>query len=910
MLRITAQSDASAACRYFQAGAAKDTRPGHDYHLEGHELTGQWGGQGAALFGLSGDVAEIDFRALAFNRDPRAYRADPLTGAKVTPLDNASRRVGHDCTFSVPKSVTLAYELLQDDRILTAFRDSVAETMADIEADAIIRDQRGGETRHHKPGNLTHATFVHRSSRPVNGVPDCQLHAHVFVFNMARHRGRWTAVELGEVKANAPYYEAVAMARLGKKLVDLGYGVRRKGRFFELEGVSDELVDKFSTRRNLIDKLAEERGITDPAYKAELGGKTREHKLTGPRSSPGELRAGWIDRLTDAERHALTHLPGQRSRLPSARESAAYAISHAFEREAVVPEKRVIEHALRHGVGSVDVASVRWELQSQGLIVRGDRATTREMLAVEAGMVRWAAEGRGVVRPVSSTGLRSRSTGLAASPLGLNAGQQAAVHHVLRSKDRVTLVRGAAGVGKTTALEVAAAAIRDAGLPVQAVAIGSKAVEELAGVDDNAATIARFLIDTRMQDRLRGGVMIVDEAGQLGTRDAAKLFGILDRVGARAVMVGDVKQHEAVAAGSPFRLLQEHAGLPVAEITEVMRQRGDYKRVSEHLGRHDTEAALDLLNEMGHVHECDHAERVGRIAEDYAAAVKRKQSVLVVAPTHAEADQVTAAIRDRLKQDGKLKHDDRTFTRLVPLHLTEAEKSDPAAQLGGDGELVAKFHRSSGVFKSGLSYDAAQLPHALPPPGQPVTGSAFSVYRQRSIGLSVGDSVRVTAGGRSKDGRHKLKTGSVYQVKGFTRLGDIQLDNGWVLDKDFGHLAHGYVSTSHASQGRTVDVVLVSESRASFPAAGAEQLYVSISRGKQAAHIYTDNVPALREAVARSRAKENASDLVELKPARRPLKQRAQFISRLGQLRDKVAESVSKLTSKEKQYGREAMDRG
>ena len=887
MLRITVQSDAAGACRYFNPEK-------HDYYLDGQELTGQWGGRGAALLGLSGDVAEIDFRALANNRDPRAYRADPLTDARVTQIDQASRRVGYDCTFSVGKSVTLAYELLRDDRILAAFRESVAETMLDIEADALTRDQRGGRTEYAKPGNLTHATFVHRSSRPVNGVPDCQLHAHVFVFNMARHKDRWTAIELGEVKANAPYYEALASNRLAGKLVDLGYGVRRKGKFFELEGVSEELIDKFSTRRNLIDRLAEERGVTDPAYKAELGGKTREHKLAGPRSSPGELRAEWIARLTDDERHALTHLPGQQSALPSARESAAYAIAHAFEREAVVPERRVLEHALRHGVGSVDLESVRRETARQGLIVKGGRATTREMLGIEAGMIRWAGEGRGTVKPAAQR-LKSVRT-----PGRLNAGQQAAVKHVLRSKDRVTLVRGAAGVGKTTALEVAAQGIRAAGLAVQAVATGSKAVEELAGVDPGAATVARFLIDTRMQDRLEGGVLILDEAGQVGTRDAAKLFQILDRVNARAVLVGDIKQHGAVSAGSPFRLLQEHAGLPVAEITEVMRQRGAYKRVSEHLGRHDTEAALDLLDQMGHVHECGQAERAGRIAGDYLAAVKQKQTVLVVAPTNYEADGVSAAIRAELKRDGRLKDDDREFTRLVPLHLTDAERG--RVDLVPPG-AVAQFHRATGKHKPG---DRVALAVAGP------ATRAFAVYRPDRIALAAGDAVRVTANGKDKSGRHKLKTGSVYSVKGFTRQGDIALDNGWVLDKSFGHLVHGYVSTSHASQGRTVDVVLVSESRASFPAAGSEQLYVSVSRGKHAAHIYTDSLPALREVVARSRAKENAADLVGLTPLKkpRPLLKRAMFVSRVKELRGKVANRVSQLTNRKDKYREQEMDRG
>jgi D-alanyl-D-alanine dipeptidase len=67
----------------------------------------------------------------------------------------------------------------------------------------------------------------------------------------------------------------------------------------------------------------------------------------------------------------------------------------------------------------------------------------------------------------------------------------------------------------------------------------------------------------------------------------------------------------------------------------------------------------------------------------------------------------------------------------------------------------------------------------------------------------------------------------VYQVTGFTPAGNIRLDNDWIISKDFAHLAHGYVATSHAAQGRTVDVTLLAMGNQSLPAMGSEQFYVS-----------------------------------------------------------------------------------
>lgn len=201
-----------------------------------------------------------------------------------------------------------------------------------------------------------------------------------------------------------------------------------------------------------------------------------------------------------------------------------------------------------------------------------------------------------------------------------------------------------------------------------------------------------------------------------------------------------------------------------------------------------------------------------------------------------------------------IKDDDHRFERLAAANLTEAERNDDGHDKAG---LVAQFHRTAGRVACGGTEDELLARQ----------GKHLQLYARAELGLALGDAVRVTANGNDKSGKPKLKTGSVYQVKGFTRQGDITLDNGWVFDKSFGHICHGYVSTSHASQGRTVDVVLVSESSGSFPTAGAEQHYVSVSRGKRSAHVYTDDLPALREAVARRRPNDNASDLVGRQPA-------------------------------------------
>ena len=124
------------------------------------------------------------------------------------------------------------------------------------------------------------------------------------------------------------------------------------------------------------------------------------------------------------------------------------------------------------------------------------------------------------------------------------------------------------------------------------------------------------------------------------------------------------------------------------------------------------------------------------------------------------------------------------------------------------------------------------------------------MYRPAQLALATGDRVRITAGGKTKDG-HRLSNGSLLTVQGFNKQGDIIVDHGWVIDRDFGHLTHGYAVTSHAAQGVTVDKVFVGLSSESFPATDQRTAYVALTRGKEQAVIFTDDRIALLKAVSR-----------------------------------------------------------
>src|SRR3984893_15570449 len=162
-------------------------------------------------------------------------------------------------------------------------------------------------------------------------------------------------------------------------------------------------------------------------------------------------------------------------------------------------------------------------------------ATTKEMLALESKLIDFARQGRGRCRPLGDP---ERPC----SREWFNEGQKAAVRHVLGSRDRVMVIRGVAGTGKTTLEQEIGEALAEAGKPVVALAQSVKASREVlrqeAGFAE-ADTVARFLKDAQIQETGRNRVMLVDEARQLCTRDMLQLFDLAERLSARVVLVGD-----------------------------------------------------------------------------------------------------------------------------------------------------------------------------------------------------------------------------------------------------------------------------------------------------------------------------------------------------------------------------------
>lgn len=842
-------NDAGHAKSYFSDALSKS-----DYYASDQELAGFWEGRLAARIGLQGATTKEAFFALCENRNP-------ITGGGLTPLNRENRRTGYDINFHCPKSVSVLHAFAQDDHILNAFRDSVTETMRLIEADAMTRVRKGGVYDDRKTGELLWGHFVHQTARPVEGyLPDPHLHSHCFVFNATWDdtEQRIKAGQFHDIKQTMPTYQAHFHMVLSRRLMDLGYQVRRTAKSFEVVGVPEKVLGLFSKRTDEIGRIAKEKGITDAAELSELGARTRAKKQKGV--SMGELVTAWrvqvnaLGRDGQEDQTTVRAKGKSPSSGPAAEQCIDHALTHCFEPASVVADRKLLETAYRFAIGSTNTtpADIDKAFKADKRIIHVREksrflCTTKEVLAEEKRMVDLARQGQGKMKPLYKE----------SPPLSVTGQAATAIDHVLTTNNRVSIVRGAAGSGKTTLMTEAVRHIEAAGKKVTTIAptaSASRGVLRNEGFKE-AETVAKFLTDKKMQESIKGQVIWVDEAGLLGTKDMLALLEVASTNNARLILGGDTRQHASVVRGDAMRVLNTVAEIQAAEVSKIYRQKNeDYRAAVQDLADGKIADAFQKLNAMQAIKEIDLLTANTQLASDYMAIRNEGKSALVVAPTHAQGEAVTDEIRNRLRADGFIGKKEAVKTRLVNLNLTEAQKADhhnfAADQVVQFGQNVTGFKRGSLWRVDEVHANKVRLVNPAGETKLLPTDKAkhYDVYALREIALSKGDEVRITKGGTDNNGK-RLDNGDRLEVLA-VRKDKVKLINTaskmvFELDNNFGHIAHAYCVTSHASQGKTVDKVLVSMPEATFAAVDAKAMYVSVSRGKEAVYLYTDDKEAL-----------------------------------------------------------------
>jgi ATP-dependent exoDNAse (exonuclease V) alpha subunit len=690
----------------------------------------------------------------------------------------------------------------------------------------------------------------------------------------------------------------VYQSALRANLDALGYEtcnkVNDKGQVegFEIDGISDELCEKYSQRRSEIEEAIDAFTVKygRPPTAAEthvIAKETRTSKLTN--ITTAQVRTRQRNRASPAELGQIEHVRaqalgasaahtarGQRNlNALAAAELVAFVREHLAERHATFGEHDLIAEALNKGMGKVSLARLREAIRHDPEIVRLDSVqnamsvlTNRTNLIQEKESVAFVNAGVDSRAPINACLvpfadlIEQAGKWIKIDPATGAAhdytDQRRAVTDMLQSTDQVFALRGVAGTGKTTALKEFHAGVLAAGRRHILLAPTRKAVEALAREipDATVDTIEAFLLRFGTPERkaeLGCAVITVDEWGLLSNRAGHALLRIAQEAGADVRFVGDTRQHVAVEAGDFARTLEAHSKLRSTTLSTISRQRDpDYRAAVTDLAAGRIKDGLAKLDEKGWIHEgksgylIEAAARYLGLSEFGSKILDNNGSphVLAVGPTHAEIRAFTAQVREQMREHGALRGPVIKRAAFIAHDFTRAaRRSWKTYAIGAAVTLVPEKTKVRGLVASEV-YIVAGMPKKdfvtlADRASRTVTINVRSNGHKLELGalgeieLQAGDRLWFRANAKG------VTNGTLGTLAGTDSDGRLVTTDGFVVPDDYLKVAHGYAATSHSSQGLTSNYAVV------FGAVfDAKSVYVSHSRARAQVDTYVPSKEA------------------------------------------------------------------
>jgi conjugative relaxase-like TrwC/TraI family protein len=879
-----------------------------NYYTVADAIVGQWHGRLAEQWGLTAAVQDEQMDRLAEGRHPttgdivvQSQRARTYTNAEGKHVRTMEHRAAWDATFSAPKSVSLTALVGGDARVAAAHRASVRTALNEMER--YVQARIGGTQAPETTGHWIAATFEHDSARPVDGYAAPQLHTHVVIFNVTeRQNGETRALQPRELYRTQSYATALYRSDLAARLIALGYDIERGASGQpEIRGYTAAYLDASSPRRRQIqDHLtkAEHHGAAAAQIAAH---QTRESKREiahhEMQRRHRELAARFGDQpaLVVAAARARGPRVEPRGSEVSATMALTFAKDRNFEREAVVDERSLLRDALKRSMGDVSVDGVRTALETRvatGEFVAtaqppgaaGRAFTTREMIGLERETIARMRSGQ---QTQPSLGRAATGQKVASQYPRLNESQRAAVLQILENRDLVVAFEGVAGSGKTTTLAAVRAAVERDGYLVEGLAPTSRAVQKLADAGIPSMTLQRHLARGQQAPDGYRRLYVLDESSLASTTQIHQFLARLESHD-RVLLVGDVRQHQAVEAGRPYQQLQE-AGIRTIRLDRIVRQQvPSLKQIVEELSHGDIPTAIHHLDSQGRVHQIvSRDERLDTIAREYA---RDPDGTLVVSPDNEARQALNHSIHRLMQGKGLVDRGEHRLRVLVRRsEMTGADRQ--WAQRYEPGNVVRYTTGSKAVGIRSGEYARVEAVH---PDDNLVTvrrdiGERLTydprrlqgvvVYHEVERAFAVGDRVQTTAPcARRRVANREL--GRIEQVDAGGRV-TLQLDSGRTVHFDvstYPHVDYGYAVTSHSSQGHTADRVLVhvDMERAGEQLVNRRLAYVAVSRGRYDVQIYTDNKAQLAEGLNRDVSHRSALDMSREESAPRPTRSATQ----------------------------------
>lgn len=841
MLSIGTVSSAAGASAYYTVGS---------YYTEGPSQS-SWNGDAREAVGLSdGPVSPKEFENIL---NGKSADGTALTDRAA---NGQNRAVGIDLTFSAPKSVSILAMGENGEAIKQAIMTANHAMMDFVEKKLVQTrgtDPETGKRTYLGDQKIVYASFMEDTSR----ANDPGVHVHNPLANLALGPDdKFRAMHNKQIVTHQRLAGAVSRAALAKEMRDMGLNLISTGKhgFFEIANVPPEAISTFSKRREQMEAMRKN-ATHEKGAMSRIVLLSRPNKVT---LNASERHQSWNAQLgelgTSFDQITKDAFDVTPERMPSPDTVLKGVIRDLSETERHFTEFNILRTALMKDAPQVTATELQSAMTAQvksGELIQsrdGKYFTTPTIVRRESAVITEMNAGHlqgMVIAPSVPTVPNSEG-------FTLTRGQQNAANHMVSSRDRMIGVQGNAGVGKTTLLESAAPLIKDVGLQLIGIAPSAAAVSALeeTGVFDKVMTTQAFCINPVGDDHT---FLVVDEASMIGTKSMRNILNYANSKDlARVVLMGDVNQHGAVEAGTPFADMQR-AGLRTAKVDEIIRQKSPRHRQGiADLAAGKIRAGIAQLTPD--IHKVDLQSMQGYAVQHWAGLNNPKAPIIV--QTNIQKAKMNAAVKSLNPQsEPGVKRN-----ILRPVNKTAREKALAATYKG-----ASHMHMNRGVkrmgLKAGETYKILSVDEkrnrvrisrggktkTFRPAKYNLSKDTVSLYKTDTLTLHASDRIRFTRGGRSRAFNNN-DLGTIKAVSAASMT--VELDKGKTVTlpmnaPELSHMDHGWANTGHAFQGKTVaDAIVVMPSYDSNLTT-LETLYTGASRHKDSVAIITDNVGKL-----------------------------------------------------------------
>jgi hypothetical protein len=565
-----------------------------------------------------------------------------------------------------------------------------------------------------------------RLAVPLLHIPHPALHTHGVTMNITftseDNKARSLASDINgnfgvieQLQQQVTYAGLLYRTELANLLKEQGYRLRDVGKgMFEIDGVPQEVLKEFSTRRADIEEKMKEKGWEGARLASKATLLTRNAK---EEHDVNVLRTDWQKRAellgfdayafvtshkADCEPKAFGFFTSMKERLferfygkedlisLQAKEAVFVAIETLSSQTSVFELRKLKEAALKHTLSGQTIVPIKaidaminihvksgLLYQATDPITKCFMFTTPWALTLETETLARIESNQGILKPIANSHavLQAQIAYEENASFPLTGSQKNALMHVFTSTDRFNAIQGYAGTGKTTMLQLTKRLASDKGFALRGMAVTSSAVNELrekAGIRSDVFPIVHQELLNAPEHSLKNTLFILDEASMLSTIQGHELIKLIEQKGARLLLTGDDSQLSSVKCGRIFGQAQEY-GISTIQMTDIIRQTNT--RTKESVRDAISRDLYDSLQKLDEVREFkSHDERVEAIARHWLNLSQQvREKTLVFAPTHANRRDITQIMRDGLKKEGTLTGKEHVINTLKARAMEEIQ---------------------------------------------------------------------------------------------------------------------------------------------------------------------------------------------------------------------------------------------